>query len=329
MGISISKAQDHIEQWHEKLRTPTGYAYRIKWPKYLFHHASLVNATSILDAGALLSRHDAAGLVHDDVAPTEVIARRADAHEFSRLYFRPRTPTQYQVEGIRKENECYLGNSSTHVPILYMFLFSAETVLSLDGTQFSNGNMQSPQTVFSDSEEFFDKIPFNKVFHEGSFDHNEKDAILKARCAEVLARSPLSLNKHLKFVLCRSDAERHTLLESYPKANAALKARIRTFTEVGIFQSQYTYIKGVDLLQNSCLIQFSPRRDGKAVECELKLIDSYGDVIRHLPKKLIDPSKRLRINFTNSLNMGNFKIEIYLEGHLAYRNTHLLDDLPF
>ena len=329
MGISIAKAQSHIEQWREILRTPSGYVYRAKWPKYLFHHASLSNATSILNEDALLSRHDAAGLVHDDVAPTEVISRRSDAHEFSRLYFRPRTPTQYQVEGIRKANECYLGDSSNHVPILYMFLFSAETVLTLDGTQFSNGNMQSPQTKFDSSEKFFDAIPFDKVFHEGSFDQNEKDAILKARCAEVLAKSPLLLREHLKFVLCRSEAERHTLLDSYPKADAALKARIRTFTEVGIFQSQYAYIKGVDLFANSCLIQFSPRRDGKTVECELLVRDLDENVIRRLPKKLIDPSKRLRITFNNPLNMGTFKIEIYLEGHLAYRNTHLLDDLPF
>jgi hypothetical protein len=329
MGISLTKARSHIEQWCETLRSPSGYIYRTKWPKYLFHHASLSNATSILNAGALLSRYDAAALAHDDVAPAEVIARRSDAHKFARLYFRPRTPTQYQVEGIRKADECYLGDSSNHVPVLYMFLFFAESVLALDGTQFSNGNMQSPQTKFDGTEDFFDSIPFGKVFHEGSFDQSEKDAILKARCAEVLAESPLLLTEHLKFVLCRSEAERHTLLDSHPQADAALKARIRTFTEVGIFQSQYTYIKGVDLLSNSCLIQFAPRRDGKEIECELLVRDLDGHVIRRLPKKLIDSSKRLRVNFNSPLSTGTFKIEIQLEGHLAYRNTHLLDDLPF
>lgn len=329
MGIPLSKAQSHIEQWCATLRSPSGYLYRTKWPKYLFHHASLSNATSILNAGALLSRHAAEGFAHDDVAPTEVIARRSDAHKFARLYFRPRTPTQYQVEGIRKASECYLGDTSNHVPVLYMFLFSSESVLTLEGTQFSNGNMQSPQTKFSDTEDFFDSIPFGKVFHEGSFDQNEKDVILKARCAEVLAESPLLLTDHLKFVLCRSEAERHTLLDSHPQADTALKARIRTFTEVGIFQCQYTYVKGVDLLSNNCLIQFAPRRDGKAIECELMVRNSDGKVIRHLPKKLIDSSKRLRVNFNSPLNMGTFKVEIQLEGHLAYRNTHLLDDLPF
>ena len=329
MGLSLAKAQSHIVKWCESLSTPSAHNYRRKWPKYLFHHASLTNAAGILQASALLSREDAALRIHDDVAPAEVISRRSDAHKFVRLYFRPRTPTQYQVEGIRKADECYLGDISNHIPVLYMFLFSAESVLTLDGTQFSNGNMQSPQTKYDGSSEFFDSIQFDKVFHEGSFDQSEKDTVLKARCAEVLTSSPLPLNEHLKFVLCRSEAERHTLLNAHPYANSALKAKIRTVTEVGIFQSLYTYVKGVDLLSDNCLIQFAPRRDGKAVECELFVKNVDGHVIRRLPAKSIDPAKRLRVTFGQPLRTGQFQVDIYLEGHLAYRNSHLLDDLPF
>lgn len=329
MGLSLAKAQSHIVKWCESLSTPSAHNYRRKWPKYLFHHASLTNAAGILQASALLSREDAALRIHDDVAPAEVISRRSDAHKFVRLYFRPRTPTQYQVEGIRKADECYLGDISNHIPVLYMFLFSAENVLTLDGTQFSNGNMQSPQTKYDGSSEFFDSIQFDKVFHEGSFDQSEKDTVLKARCAEVLTSSPLPLNEHLKFVLCRSEAERHTLLNAHPYANSALKAKIRTVTEVGIFQSLYTYVKGVDLLSDNCLIQFAPRRDGKAVECELFVKNVDGHVIRRLPAKSIDPAKRLRVTFGQPLSTGQFQVEIYLERHLAYRNSHLLDDLPF
>jgi hypothetical protein len=222
VGISLEKAQSHIAQWCATLSTPKAHDYRRKWPKYFFHHASLTNATGILQAGALLSRNDAASQIHDDVAPTEVISRRSDAHQFARLYFRPRTPTQYQVEGIRKAGECYLNDPSNHVPVLYMFLFSAESVLTLDDTQFSNGNMQSPHTKHAGTDEFFDSIQFKKVFHEGSFDQSEKDAILKARCAEVLTSSPLPLNEHLKFILCRSEAERHTLLNAYPNADVVV-----------------------------------------------------------------------------------------------------------
>lgn len=329
MGISLKRAQDHISKWCESLATPSAYSYRRKWPKYLFHHASLTNASSILQSGALLSRADADGYVHDDVAPTEVIARRSDAHKFARLYFRPRTPTQYQVEGIRKTTECYLGDPSNHIPVVYMFLFAAENILTLDGTQFSNGNMQSPNTKFDSTENFFDTIRFEDVFHEGSFQQIDKDRILKARCAEVLATSPLHLDQNLKFILCRSDAERHTLLNSAKQINGELRSKIRTVTEVGIFQSHYSYIKSVDLATESCLIQLAPRRDGKSIECSIYVRDVEKNVIRHLPKTTIDPAKRLRVNFGKPLEPGTFEVEIHVEGHLAYKNYHLLDDLPF
>ena len=328
MGISLAKAQGHIVKWCESLSTPSAHNYRRKWPKYLFHHASLTNATGILQEGALLSRADAAALDHDDVAPSEVISRRSDAHKFARLYFRPKTPTQYRVEGIRKAEECYEGTSN-HVPVLYMFLFLAESVLTLNDTQFSNGNMQSPQSKFDGSDDFFDSIQFEKVFHEGSFTQSEREAIVKARCAEVLTKSPLYLSEHLKFILCRSEAERHTLLNSYPNADTTLRAKIRTVTEVGIFQSEYTYVKGVDLLSENCSIQFAPRRDGKLIECELFVKDADGKIIRHLPPKSIDPAMRLRVNLGKPLSTGTFLVEIHLEGHLAYKNSHLLDDLPF
>jgi hypothetical protein len=329
VGITLAKAQSHIENWCATLLTPRGHGYRSKWPKYLFHHASLANATSILEEGALLSRHDASALAHDDVAPAEVIARRTDAHRYARLYFRPRTPTQYQVEGIRKTQDCYLNDPSNHVPILYMFMFSAESVLTLPGTQFSNGNMQSPNSTFDGTNDFFNALPFDKIFHEGRFDPSEKDSILKARCAEVLADSPLLLKDHLKFVLCRSEAERHTLLDAYPNSATTLKSRIRTFTEVGIFQSEFTYVLGVDLLSTSCLIQFAARRDGKNINFKMSIKRDDGLEIRRLESISIDPAKRQRVRFNKPLEMGSFKVEIYLENHLAYRNSHLLDDLPF
>lgn len=329
MGITVEKVQSHIAYWCEALLLPKGYVYRSKWPKYLFHHASLANATSILQAGALLSRHDASKFAHDDVAPAEVIAKRSDAHKFARLYFRPRTPTQYQVEGIRKSYECYLNDSSNHVPILYMFMFSAETVLTLPNTQFSNGNMQSHNSRFDESEDFFCSIPFDRIFHEGSFEQSEKDSILKARCAEVLAESPLILKDHLKFILCRSEAEKHTLLNAYPNSAAALRSRIRTFSEVGIFQSQYTYVRGVDLSTTSCLIQFAPRRDGNNIDFKMSIKNQQGAVIGRLDSISIDPAIRQRVRFKKPLEMGNFLVEVYLENHLAYKNFHLLDDLPF
>lgn len=267
--------------------------------------------------------------MHDDVAPAQIIAARADAHRFARLYFRPRTPTQYQVEGIRRNGDFYLNNSANHVPLLYMFLFSTESVLTLPNTHFSNGNMQSPNTTFGHTEQFFNSIAFEKVFHEGSFSANEKDQILKSRCAEVLAQSPLDLAQHLKFVLCRSDAERNTLLHSCGAIGAGLKNRVRTFSEVGIFQSEFPYVRSVDLNAEHCLIEISPRRDGKPISFEMIVFGAQDQRIQELNSVQIDPAKRLRVNFSQSLMNGSYRLEMKIDGQTAYKNEHVVDDLPF
>jgi hypothetical protein len=329
MGLSSLKTKEHIDRWGKELSLPKASAYRSKWPKFLFHHASLQNACKILEAKALLSRNDIGTVAHDDVAPAQIISARIDAHAFARLYFRPKNPTQYNVEGIRKPEDLYLNDPTAHIPLLYMFMFSAESVLKLASTQFSNGNMQSKSTQFNRTEQFFDAIPFDKVFHEGFYTPEEGAQIRTARNAEVLAQSPLDLIEHLRFVLCRSEAEKLTLLHTCKKIYPYLKVKVRTFTEVGIFESRFAYVRNVDVTYDSCLIQFSPRKDGKTIEVEIELFDHRNKVVRALTPSEIDPTKRLRFNFGVPLLNGRYSLKIRVDKHLAYSNEHLLDDIPF
>jgi ssDNA thymidine ADP-ribosyltransferase, DarT len=329
MGLSSLKIQEHIDHWSKELSLPKHSAYRSKWPKYLFHHASLQNACKILEAKALLSRNDIGNVVHDDVAPVEIINSRADAHRYTRLYFRPKNPTQHQVEGIRKYEDLYSKNDpNAHIPMLYMFIFSAASVLKLQSTRFSNGNMQSNQTQFGDSEAFFEKIPFDRVFHEGSFSSEEKSKILAARNAEVLATSPLDLIEHLGFVFCRSEAERLSLIHTCKNIDPFLKKKIRTFTEVGVFESHFAYVRNVDLTYSTCVIEFSPRRDGQVVEVELQLLNNLKDEVRRLAPRTVDPSIGLVVQFP-PITDGEYVVRIKIDSHLAYSNQHTLNDIPF
>jgi hypothetical protein len=138
MGLSPGFISAHIAEWEKRLSIPF-QEYRAKWPSRLFHHAALENAALILRSGRLLSRLDSEGVRAVDIAPTGLIDHRTRAHQFARLYFRPRTPTQYHIEGIRKPSEYYQGK---HAPILAMFVFDASHVLALPGVRFSDGNMQ-------------------------------------------------------------------------------------------------------------------------------------------------------------------------------------------
>jgi hypothetical protein len=149
--------------------TKPWYAYRANWPSRLFHHAPIENAVLLLKDGNLRSRKDDKNARASDVAAAAVLASREDAHDFARLYFRPLTPTQWHIEGIRKSTECSYGEAS-HAPILIMFVFSARSVLQSPGVKFSDRNMQISGVQPSDTEIYFSNIPFDKVFHVGSSD---------------------------------------------------------------------------------------------------------------------------------------------------------------
>lgn len=134
MGLSPRVARAHIDDWKERLARGNR-PYRQHWPSRLFRHEPLENAVKILKSGVLLSRRDAASEIERDIAPADIIASSEAAHGFVRLYFRPKSPTQYRIEGIRKPNELYQGR---HAPVLFLMLFRAEDILTQQGVAFSS-----------------------------------------------------------------------------------------------------------------------------------------------------------------------------------------------
>jgi hypothetical protein len=127
MGLSEGFLEAHIATWEANLNG-FAYAHRAKWPRRLFHHAPVENAAQILIDGELLSRVDSAQRRARDVAGPGVIGARDKAHQFARLYFRPRTPTQYHIEGIRKQGECAFGEEAL-APVLIMLVFHARSII--------------------------------------------------------------------------------------------------------------------------------------------------------------------------------------------------------
>ncbi|WP_081008649.1 DarT ssDNA thymidine ADP-ribosyltransferase family protein [Xanthomonas arboricola] len=149
MPIAQGRAEAHVAEWVRGLslsRAP----YRQLWPRFVFRHEEISNAVRIIKSGSLLSRAQAVG--YRDVAAVDIVTSTERAHAFSRLYFRPMSPTQYRIEGIRRPSEVWHG---AHAPVLVMFAFDAVSVLSRTGTQFSNGNMQSAESSYDFTESLF------------------------------------------------------------------------------------------------------------------------------------------------------------------------------
>jgi len=316
MGLSAVFVEKHIVFWAARFSGQALYAYRAKWPRHLFHHAPLENAVSILKAGNLLSRNDSHLLRVLDVAAPGVIDSSPRAHGFVRFYFRPRTPTQYHIEGIRKKEECRYGNSS-HAPILVMFVLDARYVLTRDGTCFSAENMQKGG-VEQSSEEDFSQIPFQKVYHEGQFCGDQ--SITSHRCAEVLAKSPLPLERSLQWVFCRSEAERITLLHALGENAWQWINKIMVSDDLKVFDKNYTFVESVSLSSQGVAFKLNPRRDGRPVKYEMKVFDKNNSCILHsqtdeLPSRPPSGGDWL---VKGSIKPGTYQVEIYLEGQKAF-----------
>lgn len=317
MGLRRSFVRAHIEHWETQLARGNR-PYRQNWPSRLFRHEPLENAVEILSSDQLLSRSEA-NIVRD-IAPADIINHTDAAHSFVRLYFRPKNPTQYRIEGIRKPNEVYHGRQA---PVIILFVFQALDILSADDVQFSDGNMQSTSTNRGSTEEFFRAIPFDEVFHEGVFDPGS--SILRRRCAEVLLPSPLIVKGSLQAVMCRSPAERATLLHLLGSKAVQWKDRIRVYSEPGLFENTYAYMDTVDGASDGVRFTFHPRRDGRPVRAEIWVTGK--NLNHHTAPRDFDTSEKWIIR--RKLNPGVYEVRIHVEECLAYNAVFLVDDLPF
>lgn len=105
MTITRKPDAQEIKRFLEHLKSqPWLGPARRWWPDFLFRVDNIEATANILNTGKLLSRAAAqtSGLMITDSASPDVIARTSDHwKQYARLYFRPRTPTQFSNEGFR------------------------------------------------------------------------------------------------------------------------------------------------------------------------------------------------------------------------------------
>src|SRR6266702_4781012 len=112
---------------------------RSAWPNYIYRFSDIRDVAAILRSGRLLSRTKCAelGVAFRDAANPQIIEQSPQAHGYARLYFRPHTPTQYHMEGIRAVAQRWRG---AHCPVPVFLLFNSDDLLTRTGTIFTNGN---------------------------------------------------------------------------------------------------------------------------------------------------------------------------------------------
>ena len=204
-GLSRSLSLDPARRW---------------WPRWLYRSDHIENAARILNTGVLLSRAaaESQGVIVKDSGSREHLRTLTPVQrQYVRLYFRPRTPTQFINEGIRPAERIQYD---AHMPVPVYLLFSPSLLME-DGISYTRGRL-TPHAETGDTADFLRSIPFKDVYHDtgvGGPGSTRRPDILHARNAEVLIRHTLPLDR-LKRIVCRSIPERDTLI-------TLLDARVR------------------------------------------------------------------------------------------------------
>jgi hypothetical protein len=303
----------HVATWTRNFAN-----YKAKWPKHLFRHEPIETAISVLRADALLSRDAACALgpLANDIAPADIIQNREDAHAYARLYFRPRTPTQYHIEGIRKPADYYMGR---HAGLLVMLVFDSEAVLTRESTLFSTGNMQSPYSQVLDGDAGFDSLDFSGIYHDEAYPTDDEK---RKRCAEVLAQSPLAISQTLSAIVARTDADVSTL--KYLLGRESLGKFIplvRKSEGQGVFFHNFTALQYVDTQPGRIRFQLCWTKGGADIWTEISAYDNTGvgwDLFT-------GPLKPLTPYYTeHTLPAGQYRIVFKLEGCYAHESLATL-----
>lgn len=333
--------KDILDEQKNKLRRDLKW-----WPNFLYHFTDVHNASSILYKGWIYSREQAENqnIMSSDNASRAVIdATHIESKSYGRLYFRPCTPTQFHNEGYKPEairkSEI---NASCPVPIF--FCLDASGILKYEGTKFAERGISGKRNNIKEGIDEFEKLNFDKIYHEGWIEQERRD-IVEYRHSEVIRENGFPIEPFLRGILCRTQAERETLLFLLKQYSARLyntyrdkilyKPTLKCFYYNGIF------LKSV-LLENDTLnIYFNdPEQRVKSyhetlnIELNVELVykKSNGSIMRvsnvfDLINYDMVRSRTIILNKT--IDYDVLGITIYLDGIVMYQNEITIDNELF
>ena len=310
------------------------------WPLYLYHFTDIHNAVSIIKGEYIYGRKTASekGLMTTENASVNVINITDETvTEYVRLYMRPKTPTQYYNEGHKPEH-IRKQDLNANCPIPVFFFLDARKTLSMDGIKFVEKGLAShsiESKKFLSGPESFSTLNFSKIFHDGY--HEPGSDIIQYKHTEVIRKVGIPISEIIRGVVCRSIAEKQTLLyllknnarNKYAKYKKIIrfKPSIDVFYNNGIFIRKVRFEDGIFYFE----LNDSERRynktnaNGKDIDVEIT-IDWLGQnqqiLSRNVGRAVIDYGHANLVTYRpkNEVIANNVHIKVTFDGCLMYQN---------
>jgi ssDNA thymidine ADP-ribosyltransferase, DarT len=231
MPISLEKAKLHQQYWVNKLAP---FSDRASWPRYLFHICQLEVAAEIIRAKKVLCRKNVANLICD-VANQGALWNNPNAHDFVRLYFRPKTWFHFKTEGVKSTTDRYRVDPHMAIPVAFAFDF--ERVMTLENAFFVSGNFAKQGQAPLSGDLNFDSLDFSKIYHEAPLSRELVSEYNDWRMSEVVVKGELSLDC-VSSIVCRTIHEERMLkdiLGADVPPTLTVEQRRGVFVRKGIF----------------------------------------------------------------------------------------------
>lgn len=302
------------------------------WAKFLFHFTTLENTVEILRMGELLSRSEVqiTGNFDDSASPDIIDQTDEKWKDHVRFYFRPCTPTLYNIEGFRPKTRQRLN---AHCPVPIYLLFDIEKIICQKNARFSSGSLARQGTqVFSTADEF-KVMPFEYIYHDLPLKDDEKDKIINHRHAEVIVPKRLGLQS-LEYILCRSQAEKETLRHYLPsQILQQWHTKIITYTKKRAFFKRWSYLERVTLTDSKILFYFHlpvDKEDQGPFQAKLEIRENWTNKTYLWENDIFNTQEEIiEFDLSNLQEPRDYDIRFTLDHHLAYAGRYQQDNLPY
>ena len=312
------------------------------WPNFLYHFTDVHNASNILYEGFIWSRQKAEDehvMKNDNASHAVIEATNHDNKCYGRLYFRPLTPTQYHNEGYKPE-EIRDSTINANCPVPVFLCLSANATLSLDGTLFAEKGLAGNRHNIRAGVDEFKKLNFKKIYHDGWYTPDNAD-IKEYRHSEVIHENGFPVEPLLRGLLCRSEAERETLLFLLGQYSMRLyntyKNRIIYNPKYRCFYNNGIFVKAVSVLENKLRVEFNDpelrKKTQSSIDIGVQIDLSYrrydGTVLTATTgKATLDycSVRSCEMNFLDDIDADFVRIKILIDENVMYENEICMDE---
>ena len=295
------------------------------WPQFVFHYTDIRNAVRVLREGYLYSRkylEDTGRPVVSSGSPSVLAGTNITIKDCVRLYFRPKTPTQYYAEGIYSQDTLSRSKfPNAHCPVPVFFLFDSVDVLTRSDCLFSDkGSGARDYQIFSTAAEL-EQLPWKQIYQPGWVNPPRANA-------EVIVPRKLDLGS-LRYIYCRSEAERETLLHLLPPdLQKRYQDKIVASTRSNLFYRRQTFVETVRLSSKAAYFRFSPETKSPGpfhLRVQVEIASSQHSLEAESFKLERPYVLQIPLPFLST----DYTIRLYLDNHLAYASTFEEIEIPF